>query len=153
MVLYDDVPGDDAEIARRIGDADALLVSYTSQVGREALQPCENVRYIGMCCSLYSEESANVDIAYARQRGIQVKGVRDYGDRGVVEYVLYQLIRILHGYDFPMWKEQPLELTCLDVDMVGLGTSAQWWRKRFCPWARIFPTTAAAESRSRRQRS
>lgn len=123
VVLYDDIPADDAEIARRIGDADAVLVSYTSQVGREALAPCENVRYIGMCCSLYSEKSANVDIAYARQRGIQVKGVRDYGDRGVVEYVLYQLIRILHGYDFPMWKEQPLELTRLDVGIVGLGTS------------------------------
>ncbi len=123
VVLYDDVPAGDGEIARRIADADAVLVSYTSQVGRGALEPCENVRYIGMCCSLYSEESANVDIAYARERGIQVKGVRDYGDRGVVEYVLYQLIRILHGYDFPMWKEQPLELTRLAVGIVGLGTS------------------------------
>lgn len=123
VVLYDDVPADDGEIARRIGDADAVLVSYTSQVGRGALEPCKNVRYIGMCCSLYSEESANVDIAYAREQGIQVKGVRDYGDRGVVEYVLYQLIRILHGYDFPMWKAQPLELTRLKVGIAGLGTS------------------------------
>lgn len=123
VVLYDDVPADDEMIAARIGDADAVLVSYTSQVGKAALEKCEKVRYIGMCCSLYSEESANVDIAYARERGIQVKGVRDYGDRGVVEYVLYQLIRILHGFDYPMWAGQPLELTRLKVGMVGLGTS------------------------------
>ena len=45
-----------------------------------------------MCCSLYSEESANVDIAYAREKNIRVLGIRDYGDRGVVEYVLHELI-------------------------------------------------------------
>ena len=82
MVLYRDVPGSDAEMVRRIGDADAVLLSYTSRMGKEVIAQCPNIRYIGMCCSLYSEESANVDIAYARTRGIQVLGIRDYGDRG-----------------------------------------------------------------------
>ena len=57
---------DDDEIVRRIGDADGVLVSYTSRIGREVLERCPQVRYVGMCCSLYSEASANVDIAYAR---------------------------------------------------------------------------------------
>lgn len=78
VVLYPDVPGSDEEIA--------------------AMERCPNLRYVGMCCSLYSEESANVDIPYARARGIDVRGIRDYGDRGVVEYVLWQLIEILHGF-------------------------------------------------------
>lgn len=51
-----------------------------------------------MCCSLYSEESANVDIAYAREKNIRVLGIRDYGDRGVVEYVLHELTGLLHGF-------------------------------------------------------
>ena len=85
VVLYRDVPGSDDEMVRRIGDADAVLLSYTSRMGKEVIAQCPNIRYIGMCCSLYSEESANVDIAYARTRGIQVLGIRDYGDRGVVE--------------------------------------------------------------------
>lgn len=123
VVLYEDIPENEEEILRRIGDADGVLVSYTSQIRRPVLEKCPNVRYIGMCCSLYSEASANVDIAYARERGIQVLGIRDYGDRGVVEYVLYQLIRILHGFDCPMWQEEPLELTGLDVGIVGLGVS------------------------------
>ncbi len=123
VVLYRDIPGDDEEIARRIGDADGVLVSYTSQIGRSVMERCPNIRYIGMCCSLYSEASANVDIAYARTRGIQVLGIRDYGDRGVVEYVLYQLVRILHGFDCPMWEDEPLELTRLKVGIVGLGVS------------------------------
>lgn len=123
VVSYDDIPADDAEIVRRIGDADAVLVSYTSRITGEVLSQCPNVRYVGMCCSLYSEESANVDIAYARAHGIEVRGIRDYGDRGVVEFVLCELVRFLHGYDRPMWREQPLEITDLKVGVVGLGVS------------------------------
>ena len=123
VVLYEDIPQHEDEIVKRIGDADSVLVSYTSQIRKSVLEQCPNVRYVGMCCSLYSEASANVDIAYAREHGIQVLGIRDYGDRGVVEYVVYQLVRILHGFDFPMWQEEPLELTGLCVGIVGLGVS------------------------------
>lgn len=123
VILYNDIPADNEEIIRRIGDADGVLVSYTSRIDREVLESCPNIRYVGMCCSLYSEASANVDIACARERGIQVLGIRDYGDRGVVEYVLYQLVRILHGFDRPLWEEEPLELTDLKVGIVGLGVS------------------------------
>ncbi len=123
IVLYPDIPADNEEILRRTGDADAVLLSYTSRLEAEVIRKVPDVKYIGMCCSLYSEESANVDIACARQRGITVTGIRDYGDRGVVEYVLYQLVRILHGYDCPMWKEEPQELTGLKVGIAGLGVS------------------------------
>ncbi|HJC05936.1 MAG TPA: dihydrofolate reductase [Candidatus Enterocloster excrementipullorum] len=121
--LYEDIPADDEEIVRRIGDADAVLVSYTSQIRRPVIERCPNIRYIGMCCSLYSEESANVDIACARERGIVVKGIRDYGDRGVVEFAVSELVRFLHGFDRPMLYEMPAEITDLPVGIVGLGTS------------------------------
>lgn len=123
VILYEDIPCDEKEVIRRIGDADGVLVSYTTPIGKKVFDQCPNVRYVGMCCSLYSEASANVDIACARERGIKVLGIRDYGDRGVVEYVLYQLVRILHGFDFPMWQDEPLELTGLRVGIVGLGVS------------------------------
>lgn len=123
VVLFTDIPGDDEEIIRRIGDADAVLVSYTSRINSYVMEHCPNIKYVGMCCSLYSEESANVDIAYARAHGIQVLGIRDYGDRGVVEFVLCELVRLLHGYDRPMWKELPEEITGLKVGIVGIGVS------------------------------
>ena len=78
-----------------------------------------------MCCSLYSKESANVDISYAERHGITVYGIRDYGDVGVTEFVIYALVRILHGYDWPMWKSRPKELTGLNIGFVGFGTSGQ----------------------------
>ncbi len=121
--LYEDIPTDDDEIIRRIGSADAVLLSYTSRISRHVIENCPSIRYIGMCCSLYSEESANVDIACARENGIVVLGIRDYGDRGVVEFVLSELVRFLHGFDRPMFRDMPIEITGLKVGIVGLGVS------------------------------
>lgn len=123
VVLFDDIPADNREIVQRIGDADAVLLSYTSSIDAEVLQACPGVRYIGMCCSLYVPESANVAIAEANRRGITVTGIRDYGDQGVVEYVASELIRYLHGFGGKQWKAQPLELTDLKVGIIGLGTT------------------------------
>lgn len=123
VVLFDDIPTDDREIAARIGDADAVLLSYTSRLERPALELCPDVKYIGMCCSLYSPESANVDIRYAASRGITVTGIRDYGDEGVIEYVVSELVRLLHGFGEEPWEEMPREITGLKVGVVGLGKS------------------------------
>lgn len=123
VIMYDDMPAGDEEVATRIGDADAVLLSYTSRINRAALEKCPNVKYIGMCCSLYSPESANVDIRFANARGITVTGIRDYGDEGVVEYVVSELVRCLHGFGQEPWDEMPREITGLKVGIVGLGKS------------------------------
>lgn len=123
VVFYRDVPADDAETLRRIGDADALLVGFRTPIPRKVLEQCPALRYVGMCCSLYSEASANVDIAAARDHGIVVKGIRDYGDNGVVEYCIYELVRLLHGFGPYQWKEQPHELTGERVGILGMGTT------------------------------
>ena len=123
VILFPDVPAGDEEVAARIGDADAVLLSYTSRITREALEKCPNVKYIGMCCSLYSPESANVDIRYANERGITVTGIRDYGDEGVVEYVISELVRCLHGFGQEPWDGMAREITGLKVGIVGLGKS------------------------------
>lgn len=123
VVLYDTIPVDDRAIAERIGEADAVLLSYTTQLGRGALERCAHVRYIGMCNSLYSPESANVDIHYANSQGITVTGIRDYGDEGVVEYVISELVRCLHGFDQAPWDGMAREITGLKVGILGLGKS------------------------------
>lgn len=125
VVMYGDVPADDDEIIRRIGDADGVLLSYTSKIDAYVFEHCPSIKYVGMCCSLYSKESANVDIVWAEAHGITVTGIRDYGDRGVVEYALCELVRFLHGYDRPMWKDMPVEITDLKVGMVGMGVSGR----------------------------
>lgn len=123
VVMFDDIPASDDEIVARIGNADAVLLSYTSQINRTVIDKCPNIKYIGMCCSLYSPESANVDILYANERGIKVTGIRDYGDEGVVEYVVSELVRCLHGFDQEPWESMPREITGLKVGVIGLGKS------------------------------
>lgn len=124
VILYSDKPNDDDnEIAARIGDADAVLLSYTTQLRKGALKQCPNVKYIGMCNSLYSPESANVDINFANSQGITVTGIRDYGDEGVVEYVISELVRCFHGFDQEPWDGMPREITGLKAGIVGLGKS------------------------------
>ena len=125
VIMYDDIPSGDEEVASRIGDADAVLLSYTSRIGRAALEKCPNVRYIGMCCSLYSEESANVDIRTARELGIAVTGIRDYGDDGVVEFVVSELVRLLHGFGHYRWRTQAWELSGVKAGIIGLGRTGK----------------------------
>lgn len=123
VVFYPEQPKDNEELLERVQDADAVLVGFATQMGEEILKQASRLKYVGMICSLYSEESANVDIAVARTKGITVKGVRNYGDRGVAEYAVYQLIQILHGYGMPLRGEKMRELTGLKVGMVGIGDS------------------------------
>ena len=125
IVRHDRLPESEDELVEWIGDADALLVRTLPLVPSSVLSRCPRLKYVGMCCSLYSKESANVDIAYAEKHGITVYGIRDYGDKGVTEFVVYALVRILHGYDWPMWRPRPKEITGLKVGFVGFGTSGQ----------------------------
>lgn len=119
--FYDDFPKDNIEIITRINDADCLLVSWNTPIDREIIDSCPNLKYIGMCCSLIDESSANVDIAAARERDIVVYGVRDYGDEGVIEFILGELIRLFHGYGMHQWKADVQELTGQKLGIIGLG--------------------------------
>lgn len=130
IIMHRDIPSTSEEIIARIGDADAILVNYTSTIDKTILSQCPNLKYVGMCCSLYSPESANVDIKYAGSIGITVKGIRDYGDEGVVEYVMRELISCLHGYGnhkqgkpLDPWHGQSREITGLKAGIIGLGKS------------------------------
>ena len=121
--FYDDFPTDSELIRQRIGDADCLMVSYNTQITREIIEACPNLRYIGMCCSLYSEKSANVDIACCRERDITVTGIFDYGDGGVIEFGVSALIWLLHGFGGKRWKERPHELDGEKIGILGMGTT------------------------------
>ena len=121
VVFYDTFAEDNKEKIQRIGDADAVLVSYRGTIDGEVIEACPNIKYIGMCCSLYSVKSANVDILTAEKKGITVWGISDYGDNGVIEFIVSDLIQILHGFGDKQWKAVPTELTDLNVGIVGMG--------------------------------
>ncbi len=125
VILYEDIPKDDEEILNRISEADGVLVSYTTKISGDVIKKSKNLKYIGMCCSLYSKESASVDITVAEEENVIVTGVRDYGDEGVVEFVVSELISLFHGFNGRMWGSEPRELTGAKIGIIGLGVSGK----------------------------
>ena len=125
LKIYSDFPKEKSEIIERIKAADAVFVSPRTKLTSEILQHSENLKYVGMCCSLYDKHSANVDMDFCESKGITVKGIRDYGDVGVVEFIASELIRLLKGLGEHQWKNEPLELIHQKVGIIGLGTSGK----------------------------
>tara|TARA_B100000929_G_scaffold290345_1_gene283640 strand:+ start:1028 stop:1930 length:903 start_codon:yes stop_codon:yes gene_type:complete len=123
--VYSDYPGSKDEVVKRIGDAEAVIVSWHTELDEEVIKACSNLKYIGMACSLYDDESANVAVKFARKKGITVKGIKDYGDPGVAEFIISELIQLLNGYKGKQWEEMPRELTGLKFGIIGLGVTGQ----------------------------
>lgn len=120
--MYSDFPETDSEILNRIGDADCILVSWQTKVNAEVIKASPNLKYIGMCCSLYDEKAANVDIVQARKQGIVVKGVRDYGDDGTLEFIFAELIFLMKGLGNRRWQTENRELRGKTMGIIGMGT-------------------------------
>ncbi|HEY9185383.1 MAG TPA: NAD(P)-dependent oxidoreductase [Salegentibacter sp.] len=131
---YRDYPEEEAEVIKRIGNAEAVLVSWKTQLNESVIKQCPNLKYIGMSCSLYDDESANVAVNFARERGIRVKGIFDYGDPGVVEFIASELVRLLHGLGEHQWQEMPVELTKRKIGIIGLGTTGQMLAECLLPF-------------------
>lgn len=121
--VYNDIPASDEETIERIKDADCVFVSWNTQLSSKVLSKSKSLKYVGMCCSLYDSSSANVDIEYAAKNNIVVTGIRDYGDEGLVEYVISELIRLLKGIGNQQWRREPVELFNRKVGIIGLGTT------------------------------
>ncbi|MCT4615314.1 MAG: dihydrofolate reductase [Marinifilaceae bacterium] len=125
LKTYDEIPTSEQEAIDRIKDADCIFVSWNTILNSNILKAAKNLRYIGMCCSLIDEKSANVDINYAKNNNIVVKGIRDYGDEGVAEYIISELIRLIKGLGDKQWKPEAVELTGRTVGIIGMGTTGK----------------------------
>lgn len=122
VVCYEDFPSDSDAIVQRIQDADAVLVSWNTTLTREVLSQCPRLKYIGLCCTYFDGPSCNVDVSYCREKGIGLTGVSHYGDQGVVEFVISELIRMVKGLGPMDFYEEQRELGKMKLGVIGLGT-------------------------------
>lgn len=127
--VFDDYPESDNEIINRIKGADCILVSWNTQISKKVIENSKQLKYIGMCCSLYDENSANIDIKIARVNNIEVRGVRDYGDEGLIEFIISELIRLLKGLGEHQWRNEAVELTQRKIGIIGMGTTGRMLAK------------------------
>ncbi len=117
IAVYQDNADSEAELARRIGEADCVLIGWGSRLSRETILACSRLSYIGLAATLFSGPGSNIDLETARERGIAVSGVSDYGDIGVVEFVLCEIIRHIK------YGAENTELGSHCVGIVGAGAT------------------------------
>jgi lactate dehydrogenase-like 2-hydroxyacid dehydrogenase len=89
--IYNNTPKDDAEIAQRVGNADAIITSWTELDKEDIKERLKNIKYIGVSASAYSW----IDVKQAKKQGITVANVPGYAVESVAELFFGQLISML----------------------------------------------------------
>ena len=72
-----------SQLAERIGDADAVICNK-SQITREVIEACPNLRYIGLFATGYN----NIDVVAAREHGVTVCNAGSYSTASVAQQVI-----------------------------------------------------------------
>jgi D-3-phosphoglycerate dehydrogenase/C-terminal binding protein len=84
------------ELIGHIEDADALMIYHTLALTRRAIERLSRCRLIVRCGVGYD----NVDHAFARQRGIPVANVPDYGTEEVADSAIGHALALMRGIAF-----------------------------------------------------
>lgn len=123
VIFHETLSVDEEDIIKRIGDADCILLRFSTKITDNILNNCPNIKYIGMGCSYYGDKFSNLDMLSARKNGIHVTYLKDYGDEGVTEGIVAQLISLLHGFGEKKRTQRSCELGKMKIGIIGLGTT------------------------------
>jgi len=130
LTVYDRTPAE--LILPRAGDADVVLVNKVPLTAGTLAQ-LPRLRFVSVLATGYNM----VDVAAARQRGVVVSNVPEYGTDSVAQHVFALLLELCHRVgahdgaviagewvdapDFCFWKTPPIELAGLTIGIVGFG--------------------------------
>lgn len=137
LTVYDRTPlGEEAEVQRRIGDADAVYTNKTP-VSAATIAASPNLKFIGVLATGYNV----VDAAAAKARGIPVCNVPSYGTAAVGQFAMALLLEICHhvGHhndavhqgrwagcpDWCFWDYPLIELVGKTMGVIGFGRIGQ----------------------------
>ena len=136
VVIYDHSTKDEAEIIRRIGNAE-IVVANKSPISRRVLDACPNAKYITIQATGYDP----IDYVYAREKGIPVSNVPTYGTASVAQFAIALLLEICghaaHHSDavhagrwaesgeWTFWDYPMIELAGKTMGIIGFGRIGQ----------------------------
>ena len=137
LTVYDRTPVDDeAEIIRRIGDAEVVFTNKTP-ISRAVIDACPGMKFISMLATGYNV----VDYVYAREKGIPVTNVPSYGTAAVGQFAIAMLLEICHhvayhsqtvhegkwekSIDWCYWDYPLIELDGKTMGIIGFGRIGQ----------------------------
>ncbi|HLD04029.1 MAG TPA: NAD(P)-dependent oxidoreductase [Candidatus Dojkabacteria bacterium] len=121
IVFFKSDPIDQTEVLTRLKHADAILLSWYHGLPAKTMEKLRNLKYIGIC----GTNLKNIAVDYAKNKGIVIKNVYDYGDEATAEFVFWQLLNLARGYGKYQWREQPCELFNKTIGIVGMGAVAK----------------------------
>jgi len=155
LIVYDRTPDDDAEIARRIGDAEIVILNKTP-LSRAAMDVCPNLKFVTVLATGYNI----VDCEAAREKGVIVANVPSYGTQSVSQFAFALLLEICHHVahhdravhdgrwssnpDWCFWDYPLIELAGKTMGIIGFGRIGQSTGKI----AKAFGMNVLAHSRS-----
>ena len=132
LTVYQDVITDEAELIRRIGDAEVVVVNKTG-ITRSMIDACPNLGMIAILATGYDV----IDYRYAAEKGIPVMNVPGYGTQIVGQYAVGLLLEITShighhaaGVAEGRWENSPqwcywdyplIELYGKTAGIIGLG--------------------------------
>jgi len=85
-IIYDDLPKDEKEAIKRIGDADAVIVCWYS-INKNILDACPNIKYLGIVATGVEW----CDVNYALKKRIFITNIPAYSTNAVSNFVFSQL--------------------------------------------------------------
>ena len=123
---------DEAEIIRRIGDAEIVLTNKTP-INKNVFDACPQMKMISVLATGYNV----VDTAYAKEKGVVVSNIPTYGTDAVGQFAIALLLEICHhiGHhdetvktgkwqncpDFCYWDYPLIELAGKTIGIIGFG--------------------------------
>jgi glycerate dehydrogenase len=128
--IHDRTPPE--QVVERARDAEVVLTNK-ALLPREAIAALPKLKYIGVLATGYNV----VDIAAAKERGIPVANVPDYGTHSVAQFTFALLLELAHhighhaqtvrdgrwarSADFCYWDSPLIELHGLTFGVIGFG--------------------------------
>lgn len=133
LTVYDRTPvNDEAEIIRRIGDAEVVFTNKTP-ISKAVIDACPDMKFISMLATGYNV----VDYVYAHEKGIPVTNVPTYGTASVAQFAIAMLLEICHhvahhsdtvhqgkwskSIDWCYWDYPLIELDGKTIGIIGFG--------------------------------
>ncbi len=129
-VIHDRTPPE--QVVERARDADVVLTNK-ALLPRDAIAALPKLKYVGVLATGYNV----VDIAAAKERGIPVANIPDYGTHSVAQFTFALLLELAHhvghhaqtvrdgrwvrSADFCYWDSPLVELHGLTFGVIGFG--------------------------------
>lgn len=136
LTVYDRTPYEDAEIIKRIGDAEIVLTNK-APISSATLDACPNIKCICVLATGYNI----VDCAAAEKKNIPVCNIPTYGTASVGQFAIAMLLEICshvqvhsdsvhageweNSSDWCYWKHPLIELAGKTMGIIGFGKIGQ----------------------------